>query len=133
MHELGIVFHCIEQIRGIAAENGADRVSRVTIDLGEVSTVIPDLFRDVWNWAIKKEDLLRGCELDLQTIPAVTFCEDCGKTYPTVAHGRICPHCGSEKTFLRTGNEIIIREIEVTEGPQTPDGPERGEQNGDGA
>ena len=115
MHELGVVFHCIDQIKEIAAENNVSQISRVTIDLVEVSTVIPYLFTDVWKWAIKKEDLLRECELDLQIIHALTFCETCGKTYDTVAHGKICPHCGSEKTYLKTGNEIIIREIEAVE------------------
>ena len=27
------------------------------------------------------------------------------------AHGRICPYCGSEKTYLLTGSEINIKEI----------------------
>ena len=49
----------------------------------------------------------------METIPAVTFCEACQKTYPTVQHGKICPHCGSERTFLQSGDEFNIREIEV--------------------
>ena len=27
-------------------------------------------------------------ELKIEQIDAVTFCEDCGQEYPTVAHGR---------------------------------------------
>lgn len=115
MHELGVVFHCIEQVNKIAAKNNVSKVSRVTVDLGEVSTVIPALFEDCWNWAIKKEDILRDCRLDIQIIHALTYCESCGKTYDTVAHGKICPYCGSERTYLQTGNEFIIREIEAIE------------------
>ena len=115
MHELGVVFHCIEQVNKIAEANDVKRVSRVTVELGEVSTVIPYLFEDCWNWAVKKETVMKDCELDLQIIHALTFCEDCEKTYDTVTFGRTCPNCGSEKTFLKTGNEIIIKEIEAVE------------------
>ena len=56
---------------------------------------------------------LRGAELKINTIPAVTYCEDCHAEYGTVAHGKICPRCGSEHTCLLRGNEVEIKEIEV--------------------
>ena len=113
MHELGVVFHCIEQINSIAAENNVEKVRRVTVEIGEVSTVIPHLFEDVWKWAVKKEDILRGCELDIQIIDALTHCDECGTDYPTVKHGKICPKCGSGKTWLIQGNEMVIKELEI--------------------
>ena len=57
--------------------------------------------------------LLRGAPLKIETLPAVTHCEGCGENYPTVRHGRTCPCCGSEKTWLLRGNEISIKEIEA--------------------
>lgn len=35
-------------------------------------------------WAAAKRPLFTDCELEVETIPAVTFCEDCGKTYGNV-------------------------------------------------
>lgn len=113
MHELGVVFHCIKQINGVAAENNVKRINSVTVELGEVSTVIPYFFEDCWNWAVKKETVLKDAKIIIETIPAVTHCEDCGKNYPTVKHGKTCPHCGSLNTFLVTGNEINIKQIEA--------------------
>ena len=52
-------------------------------------------------------------DLKIETIPAVTYCESCGRDYPTVQFGRTCPHCGSEKTWLKQGNEINLKEIEA--------------------
>ena len=122
MHELGVVFHCIKEVNEIAAENKVARVNSVTIQLGEVSTVIPELFEDCWNWAVKKETVLKDAKIHIERINAITFCEDCRKEYPTVEYGRTCPFCGSEKTYLVQGNEFMIKEIEVVDSPAGEDG-----------
>lgn len=111
MHELGIVFHVIKQIEQVGVENHLTKVASVTLELGEVSGVVPSYLQDCWKWAAAKSELMGGSELLVETIPAVTFCEGCGQTYPTVAHGRTCPYCASERTYLVTGNEINIKEI----------------------
>ena len=112
MHELGIVFYIIRDVKKVAEENGVSHVSAVVMNIGEVSTVIPDYLTDCWRWAADKEDLLRGCELKVNIIPAVTRCEDCGEEYETVRYGKACPHCHGDNTFLVCGNEVEIKEIE---------------------
>ena len=113
MHELGVVFKVIDNLKEVAAENGIGKISRVTIGLGEVSTVIPEYLEDCFKWAKKKTPLVEACELEIETIAAISFCEDCGKTYPTVEFAKICPYCQSEHTYLVQGNEFVIKEIEV--------------------
>lgn len=113
MHELGIVFYIIRDVKEVAQQNQVDHVHSVTLELGEVSGVIFDYLEDCWNWAVSKEEVLTGCKLICEQIDAVTYCEDCQQTYPTVKYGKICPHCQSEKTYLLKGNEVSIKEIEV--------------------
>lgn len=113
MHELGVVFQVIRQVEEVAADNSVARVNAVTLQLGEVSAVIPSYLQDCWKWAVKRTEIMREAELRIEQIPAVTYCEDCGKDYGTVAHGRTCPYCGSERTYLLQGNEFIIKEIEA--------------------
>ena len=115
MHELGIVYHIIDTLEQVAKENELTHIDSVTMEVGEVSAVIPDYLTDCWAWAAGKNELLRGCRMEVETLPAVTHCDGCGEDYPTVAHGRICPHCGSERTWLVKGNEINIKEISVSE------------------
>ena len=115
MHELGIVFHVIDMVEKAASENQAASVASVTLELGEVSGVIPHELSSCWNWAVKKTERMREAALVIETIPAVTFCEGCGQTYPTVPQGKTCPHCGSEETWLRQGNEIQLKEIAIRE------------------
>ena len=115
MHELGVVFHIISDLEKVAAANDVDKISKVTLQLGEVSTVIPHYLTDCWKWASAKNELVSGAELIIEPISAVTYCEDCKREYGTVQHGRTCPHCGSEHTYLLRGNEFMIKEIEIPE------------------
>ena len=115
MHELGVVFHVIKDLEKVAAANDVDKISKVTLQLGEVSAVIPHYLTDCWKWASAKHELTLGAELVIETIPAVTWCDDCKKEYGTVEHGKTCPHCGSGRTWLLRGSEFMIKEIEVSE------------------
>ena len=113
MHELGIVFYIIRDVRQAAEENGVSRVSAVVMDIGEVSTIVPEYLTDCWRWAADREELLKGCELKVNLIPAVTHCDDCNEEYETVRYGKTCPRCGGGNTWLLRGNEVEIKEIEV--------------------
>lgn len=88
MHELGVVFHIADSVVKIAEENQASHVRRVTLQIGEVSTVIPSYLTDVWNWNCKRVPMLEGCELTVEQIPAVTYCTACGQTYPPCRRAR---------------------------------------------
>jgi hydrogenase nickel incorporation protein HypA/HybF len=113
MHELGIVFHIINSVEEVGRENELKSVASVTVELGEVSGVVPEYLTDCWNWAVKKSELLNGAKLKLETINAVTLCNDCQRTYSTVQYAKVCPYCHSENTYLVTGNEMSIKEIEA--------------------
>ena len=111
MHELGVVFHIIDDVTDVGRENDLTSVTSVTLQLGTVSSVIPEYLTDCWKWAIKKTELLKEAELIIEPIPAITYCEDCKETYDTIEHGKTCPHCGSTNTYLLQGNEFLIKEI----------------------
>ena len=113
MHELGVVFYVVKDVKKVAEENDVKQVASVTLQIGEVTGILHDYLVDCWNWARKKEPVMETAELLIEQVDAVTFCEDCRQEYETVAHGKICPHCGSENTYLLQGNEFMIKEILV--------------------
>lgn len=113
MHELGTIVYVIDTVEKLAVENKLTAVGSVTLEVGEVSGIVPDYLKDFWLYARKKSALLKDTELRIENLPAVTFCQTCGKNYPTVKYAKICPHCGGEDTFLITGNEFNIKEIEA--------------------
>ena len=113
MHELGTVFYVIKEVENLVEEHHLSVVASVTLEIGEVSGIIPEYIVDCWNWAIKETKYLKDTEIKVEKLEAVTYCEDCGKTYSTVKYAKICPYCKSEHTYLLTGNEYNIKEIEA--------------------
>lgn len=48
MHELGVTFHIMDHLEKVAAENKVTHVRKVTLELGEVSTVIESYLQNCW-------------------------------------------------------------------------------------
>ena len=117
MHELGIVTHVMRTLEGVAEEEHITKIGSVTLQVGEVSGVITELFTDCWNYFRAKRPLFTEAELKLETMPAVTWCNACQNTYETVKYGKTCPHCGSGETWLLYGNGVEIKEIEAEQDP----------------
>ena len=113
MHELGTIIYVIDTVEKLAAEQKLSVVSSVTLEVGEVSGIVPSYLSDFWLYARKKSELLKETELKMETLPAVSFCQGCERSYPTVQYAQTCPYCGSGDTFLLTGNEFNIKEIEA--------------------
>lgn len=111
MHELGVIFNIIESIEKVGEENSLTTVEKVTLEVGEVSGIVPIFLTECWGWAVEKSELLKNSVLETEMIKAVTYCENCGKTYPTIEYAKICPYCKSDRTYLVTGNELNIKEI----------------------
>ena len=114
MHELGVVFHVIDHVVKIAEENKAQHINTVVLEIGTVSGIVEDYLQDCWKWAVEKHTETSGCLLKVKPIEAVSHCEACGADFDTIAHGKTCPTCGSDQTYLLQGNEFIIKEIMVT-------------------
>ena len=57
MHELGVTFHIMDQVEEVAQESDVERVRKVVLELGEVSTVIESYLQSCWTWAAKKRSL----------------------------------------------------------------------------
>ncbi|MBQ9266665.1 MAG: hydrogenase maturation nickel metallochaperone HypA [Bacilli bacterium] len=114
MHELGIVVAIIKQVEEIAVANKVKRVTEVTLEIGEVSGIVPKYLTDAWKWAVdNRSTYLKGCKLNIITLKAKSFCTNCETAYDTMKYAKICPNCGSDKTYLLTGKEANIKDIKV--------------------
>lgn len=77
MHELGIVLHVIDQVEELARENNVSKVTRLTLEVGEVSSIVPSYFSDCFEWAKKKTEYLKDAELEMIILEGISYCKDC--------------------------------------------------------
>ncbi|WP_373079503.1 hydrogenase maturation nickel metallochaperone HypA [Zhongshania sp.] len=108
MHELGIT----QNIVAIVAEAAAGRkVLRVQIAIGKLSAVDADAIAFCFDICCMEAGLA-GAKLEIQHIPGRLKCFHCSaeKDSPTL-YGRC--HCGSNDLRCISGQELLVREIEL--------------------
>ncbi len=113
MHELGTIYYVIDTVEKLMVENQLTQVASITLEVGEVSGIVPEYLEEFWLFARKKTEHFQQTELKIEQRKAVTYCQNCEQTYPTMTYAKICPYCKSDRTFLLTGNEYNIKEIEA--------------------
>ncbi len=110
---MGIVLHLAKTLDETAVEEKITKIGKVTLQVGEVSGIMTDLFTDAWDYFKGRHPVLSESTLVIEPIKAVTWCDGCKKEYETVLYGKTCPYCGSGETWLVRGNECVIKEIEA--------------------
>jgi hydrogenase nickel incorporation protein HypA/HybF len=108
MHELGITQEIIE----IAAEHSKGaRVTRVVLEIGKLSAVLPDAVRFCFDLC-SQGTVVEGATLDIIETPGQARCRDCGALVELEKPFGICACGGSDLEWL-TGEELKIKEMEV--------------------
>lgn len=111
MHEIGTLLSVCRTVDDIIEENQLSAAEQVTLEVGEVSGILPEFLYKGWGFVSARSRYAQHAALKVEMLPAVTLCRDCGAEYGTVEHGKICPRCGSDHTVLLCGNEYNIKEI----------------------
>jgi hydrogenase nickel incorporation protein HypA/HybF len=109
MHELSITRNVV----AIVAERAAGlRVTRVRLQIGSLSAILPDAIRFCFE-ICAADTPLAGARLEIDEIAGRGLCDDCGfDTALNVPVGR-CPGCGAGHLRLIAGQELNIKEMEV--------------------
>ena len=116
MHELGVILNMLDTLDAAAKRNKVSRIATVSIDVGEMTGIVPTYMKGAWPEACNGT-VCQGSELYINLVKAVSLCADCGEEFLTMenAPGDVptCPKCGSTRWTLKEGNGLVIREIGV--------------------
>jgi hydrogenase nickel incorporation protein HypA/HybF len=110
MHEYSIVQALVERVGVEAQAQGATAVHRLSIRIGELSGVDPDLLTTAYD-TFRERTICDRAELDLQIVPARWECPECGRV---IARGEVltCSRC-QLPARLSQGDEIMLDRIEL--------------------
>ncbi len=118
MHELSVCLSLLDQVRAVAAERGAAKVTRIELRVGPLSGVESDLLLHAWPMA-SAGTIAVDAEFVIDETDVVVRCGTCGAETAARANRLVCGECGDFRTSLVSGDEMILQRVEL-EGSTDP-------------
>ncbi|GFP21729.1 hydrogenase nickel incorporation protein HypA/HybF [Candidatus Hakubella thermalkaliphila] len=112
MHEFSITQDMINVVVDQAKKSGARKVKRVSLALGELSSVTEESVNFYFQ-ALSKGTIAEGAELIFRTVPATYRCHQCQEQFSGEEDRLTCPRCGGSQISLVEGNDILVESIEA--------------------
>lgn len=112
MHELGVTQNILAIALRHAEEAGATRITRLTLVVGELSSIVDDSVQFYWD-LIAAGTLAEGAALEFRRVPAMLRCNDCQHEFRMDYETFLCPRCGSSRVTVAGGEEFYLESIDV--------------------
>lgn len=112
MHELSICQALLDQVEKIAAAQGASRVERILLRVGPLSGVEAALLQHAYPLAAEGTCAEKAV-LVIEHSEIRVACLECGAETPAVVNRLVCGDCGSFRTRLTSGDELILARLEL--------------------
>lgn len=115
MHEVTILVELVKMVESAAKENNVARIDTVTIQIGQLSSIVPRYMREYYP-NTTEGTILEGSELKIEMIPGNGLCHHCDKVFNVAKNKGKCPICGADDWEILSGREFNLKEIIVKEG-----------------
>ncbi|MEJ2575844.1 MAG: hydrogenase maturation nickel metallochaperone HypA [Gammaproteobacteria bacterium] len=112
MHELAVCQSLMAQVVDIAARENAERVTSITLRMGPLSGVEPDLLAEAFPIAAAGTPA-EGAELRFERLPVRVRCTTCGAESDATVNRLLCGACGDYRTRLISGDEMLLASLEL--------------------
>ena len=112
MHELAVCQDIIAQVEQIAVQHQAKSVHQILLDIGPLSGVEAPLLEAAFPIA-SAGSVAENAELKIDIAPIVVSCRSCNAKSEATANDLTCKQCGNWQTDLVSGDEMILKRIEL--------------------
>jgi len=112
MHELAVCQDIIAQVQQLAIEHKASAIHSITLEIGPLSGVEAALLEAAFPIA-SAGTVAENARLEIAAIPVTVSCNECHQQSEAAPNKLICGHCGSWKTRLVTGDEMLLKRVEL--------------------
>lgn len=113
MHEMSLCESVLQALEDHAKSRGFEKVKTVWLEIGGLSGVELDAMRFSFD-AVTRGTLADHARLEIIEVPGQAWCMQCCKTVPVKQRFDACPDCGSYQLQVTGGEEMRIKELEVT-------------------
>lgn len=113
MHELSIALGIVKIAEDETAKANAKQVSKIELEIGELSGVEIESLNFVWESAIK-DSVLEFAEKDITIIKGKGKCIDCATVFDMEFIYDTCPKCSSILKGILQGKELRVKALEVS-------------------
>jgi hydrogenase nickel incorporation protein HypA/HybF len=112
MHEMALAEGILQIVEYAAMQQGFKRVTEVRLEIGALSGVEVDALSFCLDMVLKNS-IAEGARLELDKLPGIGYCLDCGETVPVNALYEACPKCGSYQVQATGGTEMRVKDLLV--------------------
>ena len=92
MHEVSLCQSMLSQLEGIARKHQAEGIARVTLQIGPLSGVEPELLKQAFE-VLRADSVASSAKLEIETTAVRVRCPECGRTSEVATNHLSCPHC----------------------------------------
>jgi hydrogenase nickel incorporation protein HypA/HybF len=112
VHELSVCQGMLDQVARIAAGRSAAAVTRITLRIGPLSGVEPELLRAAFPLA-RAGTIASQAELVIESLPVRVRCDTCDAETEAGPNRLVCAACGDWHTRLIGGDELLLASVEL--------------------
>ena len=112
MHELSIAASIVDYATEFANEHQAKSISRIEIEVGQLSGVITESLEFAMEEAVKGS-VLEKAEVILNEVPGRSRCNRCQTEFNNPDWYTPCPNCMAMDAEIIGGKELLIRSVVI--------------------
>ena len=117
MHEMSVAQSIVDIVRQYVPAAQAPGVTAVRVRVGSLSGIVAESLDFCFGALVAGTELDRA-RLDIEHVPTVCLCRECGVRFEPEALIFFCPSCGSGRAQLLSGSDLQVVHVELEERPQ---------------
>jgi hydrogenase nickel incorporation protein HypA/HybF len=95
-----------------AKQNHATKVELLTMNIGELSGVIPEALEFAFE-VLTPGTIAENAQLEINSIPVVCYCQKCDRTFQPEADIFACPQCQQITSKVISGRELELALVTI--------------------
>ncbi len=96
-----------------AAEEGAQRIHRLTMRIGPLSGVVPEALEFAFD-VLAQGTIAEGASLEVERVPILCYCPTCRLEFQPEDLFCECPRCHDSRVEVHGGRELELASLEVS-------------------